>query len=327
MLVSAWVDEYLRRVEGVLRGYANLPRYAELWKDALNGKSLRQVLTGDIERQKAARAKVVAPATVNRELAFIKRAFAVAMQEGLLDANPARPVKKFVENNARIPYLTDDEETRLREALGEDDWPLAAVAIHTGLRRSEQLNLRWAHVDFATGVVTVTRSKNGEARHVPMNDTVRTILRALPSRLKSEFVFPSASGETPIDGQNLANRIFVPAARRAKIEGLRWHDLRHTFASRLVMAGVDIRTVQELLGHKTIQMTLRYAHLSPGHRLEAVQRLNREPTATATATDVEGRCQAEGTSGQLRDLPRRNERARGESNTRPTDSKSAALSN
>jgi site-specific recombinase XerD len=104
-----------------------------------------------------------------------------------------------------------------------------------------------------------------------MNETVRAVLRALPSRLKSAWVFPSETGETPLDAQNFVNRVFTPALRRAKIGNFHWHDLRHTFASRLVMAGVDLRTVQELLGHKTLVMTLRYAHLSPEHRLEAVQ--------------------------------------------------------
>ena len=119
-----------------------------------------------------------------------------------------------------------------------------------------------------------------------MNDTVREILRALPSRLKGPWVFPSATGETPIDARNYINRVFEPAMEKASIEGFRWHDLRHTFASRLVMAGVDLRTVQELLGHKTQAMTLRYSHLSPGHQLDAVQRLTTRPTATTTATDA-----------------------------------------
>src|SRR5262249_42943574 len=132
--------------------------------------------------------------------------------------------------------------------------------------------------------LTVPRSKSGEARRVPMNDTVRDVLRALPSRLKSPWVFPSATGETKLDARNYMNRVFDPALEDAGITDFRWHDLRHTFASRLVMAGVDLRTVQELMGHKTQAMTLRYSHLSPGHQLDAVQRLASRSTGTATGT-------------------------------------------
>ena len=106
--------------------------------------------------------------------------------------------------------------------------------------------------------------------------------KALPSRLKSRWVFPSETDETPLDPKNFMSWVFVPALARAGIENLHWHDLRHTFASRLVMKGVDLRTVQELMGHTTITMTLRYSHLSPAHQLEAVQRLNRPATGTST---------------------------------------------
>jgi hypothetical protein len=93
----------------------------------------------------------------------------------------------------------------------------------------------------------------------PINDELRTVLGALPSRLKIAWVFPSVSGKTPLDAKNYMNRVFVPALKRARLENSHWHDLRHTFASRLVMKGVDLRTVQELMGHKTIAMTLSLA--------------------------------------------------------------------
>jgi integrase-like protein len=97
-------------------------------------------------------------------------------------------------------------------------------------------------------------------------------------------VFPSETKKTKLDPKNFVRRVFLPALKEAQIEGLRWHDLRHTFASRLVMRGVDLRTVQELMGHQSIDMTLRYSHLSPSHQLEAVQRLDEKPSDTRTDT-------------------------------------------
>ena len=128
---------------------------------------------------------------------------------------------------------------------------------------------------------------SGELRHVRMNDRVLEILRGLPGRLKSEWVFPSETGESPLNANNFINRIFNPALKQAKIIDFHWHDLRHTFASRLTLAGVDLRTLQELMGHKTIKMTLRYSHLSPTHTLEAVNKLCLTSQASGTRTGTE----------------------------------------
>ena len=149
------------------------------------------------------------------------------------------------------------------------------VALHTGLRRGELFALKWNTVDFNTALITIPRTKSGETRRVPMNGSVAETLRNLPGRMRNEYVFTSKAG-TPLNPQNFINRVFGPALRRGGISYFRWHDLRHTFASRLVMAGVDLRTVQELLGHKTIAMTLRYSHLSPRHLQAVVEGLSRE---------------------------------------------------
>jgi len=284
VLLADMIDDYLARAES-LRAFAEYERAARYWKEALPGRTLADVMPGDIERYMVQRSQEVAPATVNRALSFLRRVFNVAISDGKADRNPVRAVKFFKENTQRVRFLTEEEEGRLRDAVGGEHWPLVAVALHTGLRRAEQFTLRWEHVDFTTGILTVPRSKHGEARRVPMNDMVRDILRARPSRLKSPYVFPSTTGATPLDAKNFMSRVFVPALRRAGIENFHWHDLRHTFANRLVMAGVDLRTVQELMGHKGIAMTLRYAHLSPAHQLDAVQRLARPRTGTTTGAD------------------------------------------
>jgi len=287
VLVAAFIGQYLDTVKNKA-SYGNCEHYADLWKAALKGKTLRQVLPGDVERYKAQRVKDVAPATANRELAFLKRVLNVAIADGKADTNPVRVAGLFKENNQRRRYLTDEEEGRLREAIGESEWPKVAFALLTGFRQGNQLRLRWTDVNFDVGVVWASKPKGKKDYCVPMNDELRAILGSLPSRLRSEWVFPSETRATPIDARNYMNRVFTPALERAGIGSFRWHDLRHTFASRLVMKGVDLNTVRELMGHKSISMTQRYAHLSRGHKLEAVQKLNRPKTeaATDTATDT-----------------------------------------
>jgi len=293
-LLADHIDDVMKRAKGRIRAFSDYERYGRYWKEAFPGRTLAQISPGDVERYQAERIKTSAPATVNREVKFLKRVFNIAIADGLIATNPTNRVKLHRENNERVRFLSADEETKLREAMKPADWPLVAFAIHTGLRQGEQFNLRWDNVDFATGMITIPRAKSGKLRRVPMNDTVRAILRELPSRARSELVFPSKAvelkngetvgGESPRDARNFLHRAYAPALKKAKIEGMRWHDLRHTFASRLVMAGVDIRTVQELMGHQSITMTLRYSHLSPAHQLDAVQRLN---AATGTSTGTE----------------------------------------
>ena len=195
-----------------------------------------------------------------------------------------RQVKLLQENNARVRYLTDSEEVRLRHETGETAWAVVALALNTGLRRGELFALRWDDVDFTTNVLTIPRTKAGRTRHVPMNAAVRSILGVQESRGRSPYVLSRATGEAPLNSQNFVDRAFTPALKRARIDNFRWHDLRHTFASRLIMRGVDLRTVQELLGHADIRMTLRYSHLSPAHLLDAVEKLSQPRSDTTTST-------------------------------------------
>lgn len=233
VLLSEIIDDYLKRVKGQLRSYRDYKRYADTWKEVLRGKTLAQVVPGDIERHIAKRRGTVKPATTNRELAFLKRVFNVAIADGKTERNPARAVKLRKENNARVRFLAVEEEKSLREAIGEAEWPKVTVALHTGLRQAEQFQLRWENVDFGTGIITVPRSKHGETRRVPMNDTVRAILTERAGRTEGEFVFVSTTGETALDACNYMRRVFVPAVKAAGIENFHWHDLRHSFASRL----------------------------------------------------------------------------------------------
>lgn len=224
------------------------------------------------------------PATVNRYRALFSLTYRPAIRNGKVKENPARLVRHRLEDNARIRFLSPEEETKLRTAI-EAECPghLAELelALNTGIRLSEQYGLSWRDVSIARRTLTIQRSKNGATRHVPLNQAALRALEALQVLANgSEFV---------CGGLNTSRRWFDPAVKAAGLQSFTWHCLRHTFASRLVMAGVDIRTVQELMGHKTIGMTVRYSHLAPKHTLAAVERLD-APTEqpTVTTTDTKG---------------------------------------
>ncbi len=249
---------------------------------AFRGRQVESISRQEVEDLKRLLACELSPATVNRHLALLKTTFNRAVRGGKATGNPTLGVKLLKENNIRVRCLSTEEERKLLGVLPAYLQPLVVVAAHTGMRRSELLGLRWEDIDFYTKTIHVRQGKSGEGRRVPMNQVVEEALRALRQQrireghekgdgreLLSPYVFCT------LGGGYLSNlsRDWYPALRRAGIQDLRFHDLRHTFASRLVMAGVDLYTVKELLGHKTTQMTSRYAHLSPDHQRRAVEAL------------------------------------------------------
>lgn len=253
------------------------------------------------------------PATVNSQVTMLKSALAKAVAWKVLTAHPigadVKPLK--ADKTGRIRYLTPDEETRLRKALevrddgrrlrreqanawrrerGYQEMPaenpdhlttIVLLALNTGLRKGEVFNLRWSDVDLAGAQLTVqgegeTReegAKSGQTRYVPLNREALTVLTAWRGgerAIKTGYVFPGRD-----DGERLddVKKAWLPIVKAAKLQNFRFHDLRHTFASKLVMAGVDLNTVRELLGHADLKMTLRYAHLAPEHKAAAVAKL------------------------------------------------------
>jgi integrase len=179
-------------------------------------------------------------------------------------------VEQRAENNARIRFLSADEEKGLREVIKKrfpQHMPEFDVALNTGMRKSEQFSLEWSQVSLARKRIRLERTKNGSDREIPLNKTCLSVLEAV-------------HGTRPHDGRvygrdlNDPRAWFELALQEAKVKNFRWHDLRHTFISRLVMKDVNLRTVQELAGHKTISMTTRYAHLAPEHNQAAIEKLD-----------------------------------------------------
>jgi integrase len=148
------------------------------------------------------------------------------------------------------------------------------------MRKGEILGLKWDNVDLKHRFILLDKTKNGDRREIPINDTLRGIFQGIARRLDVPYVFFDQSTGKAIQD---VKRSFSSACRRAGIRDFHFHDMRHTFASHLVMAGIDITTVKELLGHKTLTMTLRYAHLAPSHKVNAVDILDSTLTGKPTA--------------------------------------------
>jgi integrase len=239
-----------------------------------------------IERYKRRRKENgVSEVTVNRELALLKNLFTKAVEWGKTGENPVKKVRFYRENNARTRFLLDDEETRLLAHCKPQLKPLVITALHTGFRASELCSLTWHDVDFLRHTVTVQAgyAKNGESRTIPMNEVLTTTLKAVKlQNADGEKVFCNRQGMP----YRSFRTTFERAIRLAGIADFTFHDLRHTFASRLVMAGVDLPTVKELLGHKDISMTMRYTHLSSDHKQAAVKKLEKVPAIFTTPSQT-----------------------------------------
>ncbi len=234
----------------------------------------------EIETWYAERLQVVAVNTANLELALVKHVLNRALAWRYLKASPARVVKKRKAPPGRVRYLTDDERATLLAACDVTLHPVILAALHTGARRGELLALRWKDCNLKARAVTFWRTKNGEARTVPMTETLAECLRVLPRPLDPDArLFPAW---TP-DALSVA---FGRLVRRLGLRDLRLHDLRHDYASQLTMAGASQRAVMALLGHKDPRMTLRYQHVSPEHLRDAVRVLDRRPEAPAEALNA-----------------------------------------
>ncbi len=227
----------------------------------------------------------VKPATINRELSTLKKAYNLARREWeWCDDNPVCRVSMEQEDNTRDRWLSCEDEPPLLQAALPWLRELLVFAIHTGMRMGEIISLTWASVDLARRTVTVVKSKNGERRTIPANQTLLALLKEKLAYRSPvvDLVFRSRS-DTPLNGSNI-RRSLNGALKTARIEDLHFHDLRHTFATRMVQAGVDLYKVQRLLGHKSPVMTQRYAHHYPESLRDGVELLDvRKPISTNLA--------------------------------------------
>lgn len=236
-------------------------------------KKLSDLTAWQVEQYKKARKEDgSASATVNIELTFLKAMLRKAHAWGKLTAPPVVKLLKHSAGKTRV--LSDDEESRLLAFASPALRRLIHAGLLTGFRRQELVMLRPEDVDLERGLITVAAcyAKSGESRTLPIGEQLKAVLQdALSVRGAAPTVFVSGLGKPwhPVG----VTQVFKATCKRAGMEILSPHVMRHTFASRLTMAGVDLRTVQELMGHKSIAMTIRYAHLSPDHKRAAISAL------------------------------------------------------
>ena len=240
-------------------------------KDFFGGRSLAEVTPHLIEQFRQKRLQEVTAATVNRNVACLSSVFNKAKLWGKFEGeNPVCQVKKFKVKSVRMRFLEQKEVQDLINTCNGYLKAVVIIAVNTGMRRGEILALKWNDLDLVRGTIYLMNTKSGEKREVPMNEQVQQVFKIMP-RTASEYVFTKRDGSAIGD----IKKSFSTALIRCGIKGFRFHDLRHTAASQLVMAGVDLNTVRELLGHKSIEMTMRYAHLSPNHKRQAVDVLSK----------------------------------------------------
>jgi len=239
----------------------------------------RDRLTRGEDREGENKNKKRSPATVGRYLAALSHAFTIAMQEWQwVDDNPFRKVSKPREPRGRVRFLSKDELKELlkacRESTSKDLYCAVVVAISTGCRKGELMNLRWPNVDLERGLIIFEDTKNDERRSVPLKGHAHELMeeRSKVRRIDSDFVFPGKRKGKPID----LTRPWRDALKSAKIKDFKWHDLRHSCASYHAMNGATPGEIAEVLGHKTLQMVKRYTHYSDDHIANIVASMNKK---------------------------------------------------
>lgn len=297
-----WISEHRKT------GAESVARIRRNFKDHLD-KPLMEINQWLIENWRRERLKSgVSRATVNRDINTLKAALSRAVEWEIIRENPLAKVKpEKLDSMGKVRYLSDDEEKALRAALIERDiriktqrvsyneWlikrghepypdltdchygdhltPIVLLTLNTGLRRGEIFNLRWPDINFQTKTLTVqgATAKSGETRHIPLNsESIDVLKKWLSQSVGTEWVFPGKEQEQ----LNTIKTAWRGLISKAKTKDFRFHDLRHSFASKLVMRGIPLNTVRDLLGHSDLKTTLRYAHLAPDHKADAVEALN-----------------------------------------------------
>ncbi|NCC03383.1 MAG: site-specific integrase [Proteobacteria bacterium] len=287
------VERYIRDVLAHTRNPINRKTYLAWWKKELGAYTLADVtpalivekrdkLVGTINKY----GRAIGRTTANRYTQALGHVFSVAIKEwGWHSENPVGNISKFKEPRGRVRYLSDNERVALLAACKESDNPylyqVVVLALSTGARKMEILSMKWQDISFERNAIILNETKNGERRVLPLAGHARMLLKDLSDIrvLGCDYVFPAKRVKRGADGKFLYQPIDIRTAwetalKKAKVEDFRFHDLRHSAASYLAMNGATLAEISEVLGHKTLQMVKRYAHLSEAHTSTVVASMN-----------------------------------------------------
>lgn len=270
VLLSRFFEEYLEysKAGKAEKTFWIDRRALQLFKGLVGDQRLAQLSHKQGEDFKIRQLKRMKPVSVNLYLRHLKSVFETAVRWGYIPANPLKNVKPCKVKNENIPrFFTKEEIRRLLDTIPDGDFKnFVLFCLYSGCRRNEALNLTWENIDMGQGTVMFRITKSGKSRVVPFNGPLRQVLRSMPR--EGERLFPLRP-----DFVTHKFKDYLKASG-IKNQSLKIHSLRHTFASHLIMEGVDVMTVSKLLGHSSIRVTEMYAHLVPDHMRASIERLS-----------------------------------------------------
>ena len=270
LALKTWIDR-------CLEGTTNRDKQHEIqrtkyWATILSDRLLSEISSEEIRRHQAKMAAtgVWKPSTINRYLSALRRVLTLAVNDGKLLRHPMKGIKFFPEVQ-QDRFFNEEELKAIHQLMASQAWHEVHFAIETCLRAGEQFSLRWEHVNFETKTLTIPLSKSNQTRRVPLSDQALALLRSFDSALESPWVFPQPHDSLKPKNPYAAGEHLERIVRKAGMTGT-WHTLRHTGATRRLLAGVDLVTVSKILGHRSIQTTMRYLHLVQDHMASAINR-------------------------------------------------------
>ena len=239
------------------------------WRSQIGGKRLAEVSRADLIELRDR--MEVSNSSKNRYCAYIATVFSKAVYWEWIKASPFHKFQKLPEPRGRTRFLSDEERQRLLDACRQnpDLYVLVVLALSSGMRKSEMLTLRWRQVDFNSQTIKLLDSKNGDQRLVPLVEPALSILRERSKvrRIDSEFIFPAKNGNR---SWQLTSKEWKRKIEKAGLVNFRVHDMRHSAASVMAMSGMSVLEIAAVLGHRTLAMTMRYAHVADAHLVDRV---------------------------------------------------------